>query len=81
MFLPLPQQQALQENQILVLQLEDLAAERRENTKKPILNMALLIPLSTIDSKQRPQMFDLLRDCNRTPMAHVNDLDIVSILI
>jgi hypothetical protein len=51
--LPLPQQQALQKNPILVLQvlqLENLAAERRENTKQPILNMNLLIPLSTASS-------------------------------
>jgi hypothetical protein len=42
--------EALQKNQILVLEvleLENLAVERRENTKKPILNMDLLIPLST----------------------------------
>jgi hypothetical protein len=53
MFLPLPQQQALQKNQILVsevLELENLAVERRENTMKPILNMDLLIPLSTASS-------------------------------
>jgi hypothetical protein len=53
MFLPLPQQQELQKNQILVLeevQLENLAVERRENTNKPILNMDLLIPLSTASS-------------------------------
>jgi hypothetical protein len=50
MFLPLPQQQALQKNQILVLELENLAVERRENTKKPILNMDLFIPVSTASS-------------------------------
>jgi hypothetical protein len=41
------------ENKILVLevvQLENLAVERRENTKKPFLNMDLLIPLSTASS-------------------------------
>jgi hypothetical protein len=48
MFLPLPREQALQKNQILVSEvseLENLSAERRENTKKPILNMDLHIPL------------------------------------
>jgi hypothetical protein len=53
MFLPLPQQQALQKNQMLelaVLELENLAVERRESTKKPILNIDLLIPLSTASS-------------------------------
>jgi hypothetical protein len=48
--LPLPQQQALQKNQILVLELENLTLERRENTKKPTLNMDLRIPLSTVSS-------------------------------
>jgi hypothetical protein len=55
MFLSLPQQQALKKNQILVLgllQLENLAVERRENTKKPIFNIDLLIPLSTASSAQ-----------------------------
>jgi hypothetical protein len=53
MFLPLPQQQALQKNQMLelaVLELENLAVERRESTKKPILNLDLLISLSTANS-------------------------------
>jgi hypothetical protein len=53
MFLPLPHQQALQKNKILVLEvveLENLTLEGRENTKKPFLNMGLLIPLSTASS-------------------------------
>jgi hypothetical protein len=33
-----------------VLELENLAVERRENTKKPILNIDCLIPLSTVSS-------------------------------
>jgi hypothetical protein len=53
MFLPLPQQQTLQKNQILVLEvleMKNLAVERRENTKKSILTMELLIPPSTASS-------------------------------
>jgi hypothetical protein len=50
MFLPLPQQQALQKNQILVLEMENLAVERGENKKKPILNIDLLILLPRASS-------------------------------
>jgi hypothetical protein len=62
--LPLPQQQGLQKNQILVLEvleLENLAVERRENTTKPILNMDLLIPLSTASSTHN----DLLQNIGK----------------
>jgi hypothetical protein len=74
MFLSLPQQQALQKNQILVLEvleLENLAVERRENMQlsyflgNSISLWFLIIYLetylqhgfthSTIDGEQRPQ--------------------------
>jgi hypothetical protein len=45
MFLPLPQQQVLQKNQILiseVSELENLTVERRENNKKNILNTGFI---------------------------------------
>jgi hypothetical protein len=55
MFLPLSQQQALQNNQILVfkmLQLKTSTVERRENIKKPIIKTDLIIPLSTASGTQ-----------------------------
>lgn len=47
------QQQALERNQLLVLQsleMENVAVKRGENIKKPTLNMDLLIPLPMVSS-------------------------------
>jgi hypothetical protein len=56
MFLLVPEQQALQKNQILlleVLELENLTVERRENPKKTCLKHGFTY--STVDSKQHLQ--------------------------
>jgi hypothetical protein len=53
MFLPLPQQKVLQKNKILVsevLEVENFIVERRDNTKKNILNTGFIY--FTTDSEQ-----------------------------